>query len=1048
MNKKLRFFWTTFVALILIFNNLFGFFALNIGNLPDNVQAANLKVNIPLSFTPTYSIIHPNKPILYFTDKSGKKAHSINYETGETKSIQFDLPVEGITFANDEVYVTLLKSGHQQYLPSSDYGTGAVAIIDANNFTLKDRFDVNIDPFAIAVDMEGYIYLFGGSNSYTIAKSYSRETKLEVDTIGGVEVESYIQLNPNKNKIYTVSPIYMPTDINAYKINNGKFEADYDSPYHGNYKMSSKLRISPDGKYIFNSAGTIFKASDNEPDDMNYVSSLNATFSDAAFNIEENKIYTAIEGNKIAEYDYTNFDILKYYSTLGKVDSLFFQNDSLIAVSKDINNKYFIENISLAYSLPLDESDNLFNKNKYDITTGKYDSSRNKVYALNKTLNNLFVMDAETNKLENTIKLSYKPSDLAISEDFSKLYIVNEDENCLVSIYDLNDFSNIKDLPYKTSKSSVLEGTHRHIYEKNNKLYVIDGEWFPKLLIFDSNNFNEIKYSPIMEEVGDIAFSSDDKYIYKWKQSGFVYSQLIKYSLDGNKLTQVEISKAGYPMDEKLMLNREPLDTPNIILEDKGLLICKDKAFTLNYLAEPIKSFDEPIYAVDEKRNLAVGSTKIYNLDTMEVVRSMPGHSTNSMFFDKDGKLHLFNGKDMYSIDPLAPVGKIQSVKSMPENKEKDTPIDFPIVIQYPEKISLANENNISISDGKKHYSVKAFVSENMLIISHEDLPYSSNISLIVGEDAISDLQGMKFNNKLTLTFYTGKEYTRIAGLNRYETSVKVSQQWTSSKYAVLASGQDFADALSASPLAKKYSAPILLTNPKELDSKTEAEIQRLGVSEIFVIGGSASVSKQIEDKIASKGIKITRLQGKDRYKTSMAIANFIGTDGEIFIAAGSNFPDALSIASYAAAKGIPIVLTKKDTLPEGLDDYVSDYNINKTYVIGGSGVISDNLLHKMPSSERIYGSNRYETNLNVLRRFEFYFGTTFLASGQGFADALSASALAGLSQSPIVLADKSLPYTNEAFMGLKSIKEHMKMKYTIGGEGSVPSYVIDKLFK
>lgn len=694
----------------------------------------------------------------------------------------------------------------------------------------------------------------------------------------------------------------------------------------------------------------------------------------------------------------------------------------------------------------------MFNENKYSITTAKYDSSRNKVYALNKTLNNLFIMDAESNKLEKTIKLSYKPSDLAISEDFSKLYIVNEDENYLVSEYDLNNFSNIRNLPYKTSKSSVLEARHRHIYEKNNKLYVIDGEWSPKLLIFDAVSFNEIKYSPIMEEVGDITFSSDSKYIYKWKHngwsSGLAYSQLIKYSLDGDKLSQVAISNLSYPMPEELGFDRDPLDTPIIILEDKGLLICKDKAFTLNYLAEPIKNFDEPIYAVDEKRNLAVGSTKIYNLDTMEVVRSMPGHSTNSMFFDKDGKLHLFNGKDMYSIDPLAPVGKLEALISLPEDKTKEAPIDFPIVVKYPEKISLANENNISISDGKKYYDIKAFVNENMLIISHEDLPYNSNISLVVGEDAVNDLQGMKFNNKLTLTFYTGKEYNRIAGLNRYETSVKVSQQWTNSKYAVLASGQDFADALSASPLARKYSAPILLTNPKKLDAKTESEINRLGVSEIFVIGGYASVSKEIEDKIASNGIKITRLQGKDRYKTSMAIANFIGTDGEIFIAAGSNFPDALSIASYAAAKGIPIVLTKKDTLPEGLEDYVSDYNINKTYVIGGSGVISDNLLHKMPSSERIYGSNRYETNLNVLRRFEFYFGTTFIASGQGFADALSASALAGLSQSPIVLADKSLPYTNEAFMGLKSIKEHMKMKYTIGGEGSVPSYVIDRIFK
>lgn len=119
----------------------------------------------------------------------------------ETKNIQFDLPVEGITFANDEVYVTLLKSGHHEYLPSSDQGTGAVAIIDANNFTLKDRFDVNIDPFDISVDAQCFIYISGGTNQTTVAKSYSRQIKSEVDTRYAVSAKSYIQSNPKKDKL-------------------------------------------------------------------------------------------------------------------------------------------------------------------------------------------------------------------------------------------------------------------------------------------------------------------------------------------------------------------------------------------------------------------------------------------------------------------------------------------------------------------------------------------------------------------------------------------------------------------------------------------------------------------------------------------------------------------------------------------------------------------------------------------------------------------------------------------------------------------------------
>ncbi|WP_052085707.1 cell wall-binding repeat-containing protein [Clostridium sp. HMP27] len=1053
MSKIQKNFLTTFIAAILISNALFSFFPLSSRSSLNKVYAANSKINIPLGFTPTHSIIHPNKPILYFTDRSARKVYSINYETGETKSIQFDLPIERLTFSNNEVYVTILKSGHHYSNLSAGDGAGAVGIIDADNFTLKDRFDVDIDPFDIAVDMEGFIYLFGGSNQWTVAKSYSRETHLKIDTVTSVHMRSYIEFNPNQDKLYTITTDVSPRDFTVYGTKSGDFTRNiYGSPYHGDYEMLPKFRISPDGKYIFNAAGTIFKTSDSMYGDMTYVTSLNANFFDIAFNTKQNTFYAAVEGNKIAEHDYSNFNILKYYTTLGKVDSLFSQNDTLIAVSKNNNNEYFIESILLESSLPIDDNDELHNKYKDIFATVKYDVSRNKAYALDKTLNNLLVMDIKTNKLERTINLLYTPSDLAISEDFSNLYIVNEDENYLVSVYDLNDFSNTKNLSCKIEKNSSILVGHRHIYEKNNRLYIVNGEWSPKLLVFDSNTFNEINYTPRMEEVGNISFSSDGKYIYKWTQYGWsagsLTSEIAKYLTDGDKITEIEKSNIGYTStNEKLSMYRDPLDTPIMVLEKKGLIICKDKVFNINNLSKPIRSFNEPIYAVDEDRSIAVGKSRIYNLDTMETVRYMPNYS-NNIFFDKDGKLHFFTGKDMYSIDPFASVSRFEALRSMPENNEKDNPIDFPIVIQYQDKINLVNEKNISISDGKNYYKVKASVSGNMLIIAHEDLPYNSNITLIVEEDTVGSVDEDKFNGKFTLNFYTGEEYNRISGLNRYETSIEVSKQWSSSKYAVLASGQDFPDALSASPLAAKYNAPILLTNPKTLATKTEMEIKRLGVSEMFIIGGYGSVSKEIEDKIASNGIKITRLHGNDRYQTSLSVANFIGTNGEIFITAGSNFPDALSIASYAAAQGIPIVLTGKDSLPIGLEKYVSDYDISKTYVIGGPGVINDNLLIDLRNPERIYGNNRYETNLKVLSRFKFYFGTTFIASGQGFADALSASALAGLVQSPILLADKSLLNKNEILLELRSIRQYMKMKYTIGGEASVPSSVLDKIFK
>ena len=54
----------------------------------------------------------------------------------------------------------------------------------------------------------------------------------------------------------------------------------------------------------------------------------------------------------------------------------------------------------------------------------------------------------------------------------------------------------------------------------------------------------------------------------------------------------------------------------------------------------------------------------------------------------------------------------------------------------------------------------------------------------------------------------------RIEGTNRYEIAVAISKEgWTNSNYVILVTGEDFPDALCATPLASLYNAPILLTN-------------------------------------------------------------------------------------------------------------------------------------------------------------------------------------------------------------------------------------------
>ena len=77
---------------------------------------------------------------------------------------------------------------------------------------------------------------------------------------------------------------------------------------------------------------------------------------------------------------------------------------------------------------------------------------------------------------------------------------------------------------------------------------------------------------------------------------------------------------------------------------------------------------------------------------------------------------------------------------------------------------------------------------------------------------------------------------------------------------------------------------------------------------------------------------------------------------------------------------------------------------------MGGTDIISDDIVRQFNTVERITGDNEYQRNLNVLDKFskDFHYDTVYLASPNGFADALSGSALAALTSSPIILISQN----------------------------------------
>jgi putative cell wall-binding protein/uncharacterized protein YlxW (UPF0749 family) len=292
-----------------------------------------------------------------------------------------------------------------------------------------------------------------------------------------------------------------------------------------------------------------------------------------------------------------------------------------------------------------------------------------------------------------------------------------------------------------------------------------------------------------------------------------------------------------------------------------------------------------------------------------------------------------------------------------------------------------------------------------------------------------------------SINAYAATNTQRIAGNNRYETSIKTSTfGWSTSKYAVLATGDNFPDALSAAPLAKKYNAPLILTEKDYLRDDLSSELKRLKVSEVFLVGGTGVISTNVEQQLNSMGILTTRLAGSNRYETSVKIAEKLGSSDKIVVTTGEDYSDALSVSPIAAKMGMPIILVSKNNMDSSTKAYLNGRIISKSYVIGDSSVISNNVAAKIPNFERILGNDKYQRNVNIINKFSSIcdLSRVYIATGENFADALSGSAIAAKTSSVIILTGKLPSDVSKNFISGNSSK--IKEIDVLGGDGAVSS--------
>jgi putative cell wall-binding protein len=301
-------------------------------------------------------------------------------------------------------------------------------------------------------------------------------------------------------------------------------------------------------------------------------------------------------------------------------------------------------------------------------------------------------------------------------------------------------------------------------------------------------------------------------------------------------------------------------------------------------------------------------------------------------------------------------------------------------------------------------------------------------------------------------------EYTpggRFGSTTRYTTAIQVVEQnFDSADTVVIATGERFPDGLSASALCGLYDAPLLLTPSTVLIPEVVAEIERLGATRAFIVGGRGAVGTQVESALVGLGMSVTRLGGIDRYETASIIARHVIDNSEfngmVFMARGDNFADALAVAPVAYSNVIPVLLVRPDRLPASTVDVLRNYGVTSAAVLGGPAAVRVQVEAGVQKSlgvttERIGGADRYATAAlisewaydNGLATFE----AVGMATGLNFPDALCGGPGIG-TRGGVLLLTPSTSLSPAAAAALNAHSEEVDAVQFFGGTVAISDAV------
>ena len=219
--------------------------------------------------------------------------------------------------------------------------------------------------------------------------------------------------------------------------------------------------------------------------------------------------------------------------------------------------------------------------------------------------------------------------------------------------------------------------------------------------------------------------------------------------------------------------------------------------------------------------------------------------------------------------------------------------------------------------------------------------------STVISEDFEKKFNQIGFNN-----------IVRLGGLDRVDTAIKINNSINASYGTpiVVATGKNFPDALSISPIAASNGWPIFLVRD-DIQADFKDYLIKNKPSMIYVIGGSGVISDSMKNQVKSilnyGDDKVVRLGGVSRYETSKIInSTFIKKTNKVVVATGQNFPDALSGSVYAAINTYPIILADSSNSSSAIDymNYIYNNDVIHIEALGDKGAVDEKTISQLTS--------------------------------------------------------------------------------------------------